>query len=34
MSLFITILASVLVFGAVIFIHELGHFTTAKLCGI
>ena len=34
MSLFITILASVLVFGSVIFIHELGHFATAKLCGI
>ncbi len=34
MSLFITVLASVLVFGSVIFIHELGHFSTAKLCGI
>ena len=34
MSLFITVLASVLVFGSVIFIHELGHFATAKLCGI
>ena len=34
MSLFITILASILVFGSVIFIHELGHFATAKLCGI
>ena len=34
MSLFITILASILVFGSVIFIHELGHFVTAKLCGI
>lgn len=34
MSLFITVLASILVFGSVIFIHELGHFVTAKLCGI
>lgn len=34
MSLLLTILASVLIFGAVIFIHELGHFATAKWCGI
>ncbi len=34
MSLFITILVSILVFGGVIFIHEFGHFATAKLCGI
>ena len=30
----ITILVSILVFGSVIFIHELGHFATAKFCGI
>ena len=30
----ITVLVSILVFGSVIFIHELGHFATAKLCGI
>jgi regulator of sigma E protease len=34
MSIILTILASILVFGAVIFIHELGHFITAKLSGI
>lgn len=34
MSFIITFLAAVLVFGAVIAIHELGHFTVAKLCGI
>ncbi len=34
MSVVWTILASILVFGAVIFIHELGHFVTAKLSGI
>lgn len=30
----ITILAAILVFGAIIAIHEFGHFATAKLCGI
>ncbi len=34
MSTLITILAAVLVFGTVIFVHEGGHFVTAKLCGI
>ncbi len=29
-----TILAAVFVFGMVIFIHELGHFATAKWCGV
>ena len=28
------ILAAVLIFGFLIFIHELGHFMTAKLCGV
>lgn len=31
---FLTVLASVLVFSSVIFIHELGHFLTAKFSGI
>ena len=34
MSFFITILAALLVFSAVIAIHEFGHFAVAKLCGI
>ncbi|MGN0707209.1 MAG: M50 family metallopeptidase [Faecalibacterium sp.] len=34
MSFLITFAAAVLVFGAVIAIHELGHFLVAKLCGI
>ena len=34
MSFFITILAALLVFSAVIAIHEFGHFSVAKLCGI
>ena len=34
MTVFITILASLLVFGAVIAIHEFGHFAAAKLSGI
>lgn len=33
-SILSTLLVSVLVFGAVIFIHELGHFLTAKFSGI
>ena len=32
-SFLITVLASVFVFGIVIFIHELGHFLTAKFSG-
>ena len=34
MSVFITILAALFVFSAVIAIHEFGHFAVAKLCGI
>ena len=34
MYFFITFLAALLVFGAVIAIHEFGHFSVAKLCGI
>lgn len=34
MSVFITLIAALLVFSSVIAIHELGHFTVAKLCGI
>ena len=28
------ILIAILIFGIIIMIHELGHFTVAKLCGI
>ena len=34
MSVFITFLAAVFVFSAVIAIHEFGHFSVAKLCGV
>ncbi len=34
LNIVVTILLTVLVFGVIIFIHELGHFTTAKLTGI
>ena len=34
MSFIITLLAAVLVFSAVIAIHEFGHFAVAKLCGV
>ena len=34
MIVLITILASLLVFGAVVAVHEFGHFTAAKLSGI
>ena len=34
MSMIITFVASVLIFGAVIAIHEFGHFSAAKLSGI
>lgn len=34
MSVFITFAAALLIFGAVIAIHELGHFAMAKLCGV
>ncbi len=34
MTILLTILAAVVVFGTVIFVHESGHFFTAKLCGV
>lgn len=34
MSILITILISIFMFGILIFIHEFGHFITAKLCNI
>ncbi len=34
MSVFITFAAALLIFGAVIAIHEFGHFAMAKLCGV
>ena len=34
MSVFITFAAALLIFGAVIAIHEFGHFAVAKLCGV
>lgn len=34
MTILYTIIASFVVFGVVIFLHELGHFLVAKLCGI
>lgn len=34
MTVLLTILAAIFVFGIVILIHEGGHFVTAKLCGI
>ncbi|NLL92163.1 MAG: RIP metalloprotease RseP [Ruminococcaceae bacterium] len=34
MSVVLTILVSVFLFGVIIFVHELGHFITAKLSGI
>lgn len=34
MSTAYTVVIAVLVFGAIVFFHELGHFTVAKLCGI
>ena len=34
MSIFITLIAALIVFSAVIAIHEFGHFTVAKLRGI
>jgi regulator of sigma E protease len=30
----ITIIAGILMLGVLVFIHELGHFTVAKLCGV
>lgn len=34
MNIFLTILYTVLIFGVIIFIHEFGHFITARLCGV
>ncbi len=34
MSVVIGVLVAILVFGLIIFIHEFGHFTAAKLCGV
>lgn len=34
LNIVITILITILVFGVIIFIHELGHFTAAKASGI
>ena len=34
MSLPVVIIFVVLIFGFIIFIHELGHFTVAKACGV
>lgn len=34
MTIFITFLAAVFVFGVVIALHEFGHFAVAKLCGV
>ena len=34
MSVFITFAAALLIFGAVIAIHEFGHFAMAKFCGV
>ena len=31
---FITVISTVIVFGVLIFIHEFGHFITARLCGV
>ena len=31
---FITVLSTVIVFGLLVFIHEFGHFITARLCGV
>ena len=33
MTVLLTILAAIVVFGTVILVHESGHFFTAKLCG-
>lgn len=34
MNLIVTIILTILVFGIMIFIHELGHFLVAKWCGV
>lgn len=33
-SIVVTVLVTILIFGIIIFIHELGHFLVAKACGI
>ncbi|MBQ8850296.1 MAG: site-2 protease family protein [Clostridia bacterium] len=33
-NVFITVLSTVIVFGVLIFIHEFGHFITARVCGV
>ena len=33
-SVLLTILVTVLMFGFLIFIHELGHYLTARLCKV
>ena len=30
----IYILAAIVIFGVLVAVHELGHFLTAKLCGV
>ncbi len=32
--MFTTVIIPILLFGALVFFHELGHFTVAKLCGV
>ncbi len=34
LDIFITVISTVLVFGILIFIHEFGHFITARMCGV
>lgn len=34
MQSFLTILLALVIFGLMVFIHELGHFISAKLCGV
>ena len=30
----ITVVAGILMLGVLVFVHELGHFVVAKLCGV
>ena len=34
MNVAVTVIITVLMFGVLIFIHEFGHFVTAKICGV
>lgn len=34
MSTFLTIIAAIIIFGIIIFVHELGHFITARIFGV